>query len=127
MVNARETYFETVGAEFLPAVRLLDKVVTAANPEFETRIAYGILVYSLPGAKRSQWVCAVSVTTKGAQLRFLYGYLLDDPRGVLRAGTGILRTIDFASADDIDEQLVADYVSHALEKWDEFLAEPEDS
>lgn len=125
-MDARETYFESIDSEFLPAVRLLDRLVTDVGPQLETRVAYGILVYSLPEAKRSQWICAVSVTTKGAQLRFLYGYLLDDPRGVLRAGTGILRTIDFASADEIDEQLVTDYVTRALEKWDEFVSEPQE-
>jgi hypothetical protein len=115
-------YFESIGAEWQTAVRTLDALVTAVKPDFEVQIAYGILIYSLPGAKRSQWVCAISTTTKAVQLRFLYGYILDDPSGVLRAGTGVLRTIDFASAEDIDEALVTDYVTRALEKWDEFVA-----
>ena len=35
-------------------------------------------------------------------LHLLCGLLLEETRGVLRAGTGILRTIDFLSAEEID-------------------------
>lgn len=49
--------------------------------------------------------------------------LLDDPRGVLRAGTGILRTMDFASREDIDARVVTDYVKEAVSRLDEFKAQ----
>jgi hypothetical protein len=36
-------------------------------------------------------VCAIDATKKGVGLRFLYGVLLDDPRGVLEASRALAR------------------------------------
>ncbi len=67
-------------------------------------------------------IFAISTTKKAVNLRFLYGFLLDDPRSVLRPGTSILMTMDFASLEDIDVKLVTDYVTEAVEKLEEFNA-----
>jgi len=46
--------------------------------------------------------------------------------GVFGAGTGILRTIDLASCEEVDAQLVADYVNEAVSRLDYFKAHERD-
>lgn len=123
--SVRDSYIASIDPAFVPAVLALDSAVMAVRADFDTRISYKMLNYALDGDFR-HWICAIRVTKKAFQLRFLYGVLLDDPRGVLRGGTGILRTIDFASREDIDAQLVADYVSDAVSRLDEFKAQLDD-
>jgi hypothetical protein len=94
----------------------------ATRADFDIRIFYGMLAYRL-GADLRHWICAIGAPNKPFPLRFLCGLLLDDSRGVLRAGTGILRTIDFASRQDIDAQLVTGYANEAVARIDEFKAQ----
>jgi hypothetical protein len=46
-------------------------------------------------------------------LRFLFGALLDAPRGRLRPGTSSLSTLDIASLDELDGELVTRLVAEA--------------
>jgi len=78
-------------------------------------------MYALRGDWRT-WVCAIDVTKKGACLRFLYGVLLDDPRGVLRAGRPVLKTWDFAFGDVVDPAAVGAYVTEAVARYPEYKA-----
>jgi hypothetical protein len=93
-----------------------------------------MLMYALGGDFR-HWVCAVDVGRSGFKsyrgappakralhVRFLYGVLLDDPRGMLRAGSSILTTLDFASPEEIDGPLVTAFVVDAVARFDEFKA-----
>jgi hypothetical protein len=79
-------------------------------------------MYALRGDWRT-WVCAIDATRKGVSLRFLYGVILDDPRGVLRAGSSVLKTWDFAFDDRIDLEAVAPYVSDAIAKYPVYKAD----
>jgi hypothetical protein len=119
---ARDAYIASIDPAFAPAVLALDRAVVAAGANFDTRFSYKMLMYALGGDFR-HWVCAIGVSEKGFHLRFLYGVLLADPRGVLRAGSSTLKTIDFASLEDIDAELVADYVREAVSRLDEFKAQ----
>jgi hypothetical protein len=118
---AREAYLASIDSALAPAVLALDRAVMAAGAPFDARFSYKMLMYSLGGDLR-HWVCAIGTSKKGIHLRFLYGVLLDDPRGVLRAGTSTLKTIDFAALADIDTELVTDYVREAVARYDEFKA-----
>ena len=124
--SARDSYIAALDPAFAPAVLALDRAIVAVRPGFEARFSYGILLYALGGDFR-HWVCAIDCGRPGAakrtvRVRFLYGVLLDDPRGVLRAGTSTLKTIDFASPEDIDVDVVTDYVIDAVSRLDEFKA-----
>jgi hypothetical protein len=105
----------------VPLVRSLDRVITTTHPEFDVAVKYRILMYALAGDWRT-WVCAIDATRKGVCLRFLYGVLLDDPRGVLRAGSSVLKTWDFAFDDVIDEGAVGAYVAEAVARYGEYKA-----
>lgn len=119
--TAREAYIKSIDPLFVPVVLAIDRAVLSTHPAMETKISYQMLTYAVGGDFR-HWVCAIGVTSKLVCLRFLYGVLLDDPKGVLRAGTGQLTTIDFRPDGEVDPQLVTDYVNEALAKLDHFKA-----
>jgi hypothetical protein len=116
-----ETFIEGIDPRFVPLVLALDRAVVAARPDFDTRISYRMLTYAVAGDFR-HWICAIGVIKKAVCLRFLFGVLLDDPRGVLRAGTSHLQTMDFFSLEEVDAQLVTDYVNEAVSKLPYFKA-----
>jgi hypothetical protein len=117
--SALETYLAGVDPAAAPLVVALDEAVRRAHPDLDVAIKYRILMYAIRGDWRT-WVCAIDVTTKGACLRFLYGVLLDDPRGVLRAGSSVLKTWDFAFGDLIDPTAVGAYVTEAVARYPEY-------
>jgi len=84
-------------------------------------IKYGLLMYALRGDWRT-WVCAIGAGNSGVALRFLYGVLLEDPKRVLRAGSSVLMTWDFAFIDAIDPAAVGAYVLEAVARYDEYKA-----
>jgi len=106
---ALETYLAGVDAAAAALVRALDEAVRKAHPDFDVAVKYKMLMYALRGGWR--WVWAIAETKKTICLRFLYGVLLDDPLGVLRAGSSVLKTWDFAFDDVVDPAVVGAYVS----------------
>ena len=48
--------------------------------------------------------------------------LLDDPRRVLRAGSSVLRTWDFALDEVVDRAAVGAYVREAVARYDDYKA-----
>jgi hypothetical protein len=111
---ALDTYLATVDDRHRPLVLALDEAIRAAAGELESRIAYGMLLYSRPGQPRSRWVCGISTSSKGAQLRFLFGTSMPDPHGILRGGTATLMSIDYATREDVDATVATAYVRDAL-------------
>ncbi len=59
---------------------------------------------------------------KRVSLRFLYGVLLDHPKGVLRKGSSVLMTWDFALGHSVDRKGVAAYIKETLAKKDDYAA-----
>jgi hypothetical protein len=123
--SALETYLEGVAPEARALVLALDEAIRTAHPTFDTAVKYKILMYSLAGDWRT-WVVAIDATRKGVCLRFLYGVLLDDPRGVLRAGSSVLKTWDFAFDDVVDSAAVTGYVSEAVSRYGDYKARAAD-
>ncbi|MEW6184058.1 MAG: DUF1801 domain-containing protein [Bacillota bacterium] len=111
-----------VDTRFAPVVMALDRAVSDADSKITAAIKWRQLTYALAGDFH-HWICAIAVTKKAVSLRFHFGGLLDDPHNVFRAGSSkFLRSIDFASANDLDPQLVTDYVRRALSRLDYFKA-----
>ena len=117
-----ETYLAGVDPVAAPVVVALDRAIRAAHPGFDVAIRYRILLYALDGDWRT-WVCAVDAARKGVCLRFLYGVLLDDPRHVLRAGSSVLKTWDFAFDDVVDPAAVGAYVREAVARYPQYKAD----
>jgi hypothetical protein len=116
-----EEYLSAVDARATGLVRVLDGAIRAAHPELDVAIKYRILMYTIARDWRT-WVCAIDARSRGVSLRFLYGVLLDDPLGVLRAGSSVLKTWDFAFDDVIDAQAVRVYVTEAVAKHEDYKA-----
>jgi hypothetical protein len=119
--SALEAYMAGVDARAIPVVRALDRVILGVRPDFDVAVKYRILMYALHGDWRT-WVCAIDATRKGVCLRFLYGVLLDDPLHLLRAGSSVLKTWDFAFDDAVDRTQVGAYVAEAVARYDEYKA-----
>jgi hypothetical protein len=108
-----------------PLVVALDEAIRDAHPGFDVAIKYRILMYALGGDWRT-WVCAIDASRKTVGLRFLYGVLLDDSRRVLRAGSSILKTWDFAFDEAVDRGAVGEYVREAVARFDHYKANARD-
>jgi hypothetical protein len=115
--TALETYLD--GAA--PSLIALDRVIRDAHPDFDVAVKYRLLMYAIHGDWR-HWVCAINATKDGVCLRFLYGVLLEDPRGVLRAGSSTLMTWDFGSGNPIDPEAVGAYVVEAVGRHADYVA-----
>ena len=109
-------------AEAAPTLTDLDAAILAAAPGLVVAVKYRMVMYAQAGDWR-HWVCAISANRGGSALRFLYGVLLPDPRGVLRPGSSTLMTWDFALGDPVDAGAVGEYVRHALAELDHFRAD----
>jgi len=118
---ALETYLGGVDPAATPLVLALDGVIREAHPDFDVAVKYQILMYALHGDWRT-WVRAIDGSRKGVGLRFLYGVLLDDPLRVLRAGSSVLKTWDFAFDQVVDRAAVGAYVREAVARYDEYKA-----
>jgi hypothetical protein len=117
-----EQYLAGVDEAARPTVRALDAAVRAAGPDLEAAVKYRMLLYTVERKWRA-WVAAVGTSRDAVQLRFLWGVLLDDSRGVLRPGSSTLMTWDFPYGAPVDAEAVGGYVREALAKRDAFLAD----
>jgi hypothetical protein len=115
---ARETYLAGVDRAAAPVVVALDEAIREAHSGFDVAIKYRILMYTLGGGWRT-WVCAIDASRRTVGLRFLYGVLLDDPQRVLRAGSSVLKTWDFALDEAVDRAAVGEYVREAVARYDD--------
>lgn len=118
---ALQAYLAGVDPKAAPLVIALDDAIRTAHAGFDVAIKYKILMYALRGDWRT-WVCAIDTTRKGVCLRFLYGVLLGDPRGVLRAGSSVLKTWDFAFDEVVDPVAVGAYVTEAVARYGDYKA-----
>ena len=119
-----DAYLADKDARAAVIVRALDRTIVGTRPDFDVAIKYRILMYALREDWRT-WVCAVDATSKRVSLRFLYGVLLDDPLHVLRAGSSVLKTWDFALDDVVDPNAVAGYVREAVARYPDYKANAE--
>jgi hypothetical protein len=119
-----EEYLATQDPSVHPVVTALHEAVVAAAPDLQVAVKYKMLMYSVEGRWRT-WTCAVGTTSKVVALRFLYGVILDDPLGVLRAGSSVLMTWDFPLHDPsaVDARAVGGYVRDAVAKYPDYLAD----
>lgn len=119
--EALEAYLKTADPRAKPLVIDLDNAIRKVQPDLDVAIKYGLLMYALRGDWRT-WVCAIGAGNSGVALRFLYGVLLEDPKHILRGGTSVLMTWDFALIDAVDAAAVGAYVAEAVSRHDEYKA-----
>jgi hypothetical protein len=110
-----EAYLPTVREDARDTVRALAAAVDAAGVDFDCKVTYRMLVYTF-GQRWHEWVVAIGVSKSSVNLRFLFGTRLDDPAGILRAGSTTAAQADFTSVAEVDAELVTSYVREAVEK-----------
>ena len=118
-------YVAGIDPALAPAVRTLDAAIRAAQPDFDVAVKYRILMYAI-GADWRHWVVAIDARPRNVSLKFLFGVLLSDPRGVLRAGSSVLKSWDFKPGDPIDGEAVEAYVREAVERYPDYRARSEE-
>ena len=119
---ARDTYLAGVDARVAPVVIALDRLVRDAAPDLVPAVKYRMRMYALKADYRA-WVCAIDAHPRAAVgLRFLFGALLDDQRGLLRPGTSSLSTMDVTTLGEIDARLAAGFVREAVARHEELKA-----
>ena len=124
--NPLDAYLDTVDPARAPLVSQLDRLVRTAAPELGAAVKYRMLTYAID-ANWWRWVCAISVTTKAVNLRFLYGTRLDAGAGVLRPGTSHLANLDLLPDAPFDADLVTRLVREAVARHAGFLDEERSS
>lgn len=102
-----------------PVVRQLDRIIRATEPMLEMAVKYKILMYGLAGDFRT-WVCAINAGRRHISVNFLYGVMLDDPRKVLRAGSSVLMSWDFAFDEEVEAAAVGPYIAEAVRRNPEY-------
>ncbi len=118
---ALDAYVAGIDPGVVPLVTALDGAVRAGGPDLDVAIKYRLLMYGIRADWR-HWICAIDARAGRASLKFLFGVLLDDPRRVLRPGSSVLMSWDFAAGDSIDREAVAAYVREAVAKYPEYRA-----
>ena len=123
MIDAAvDAYLEAIDEGRAPIVLELDRLVMSEAPALRAAVKYRILMYALAGDYRAWVVAIVAHPKKAVSLRFLYGALLDDPRGILRPGSSSLSSVDIASWEEIDADLVTGLVREAVARHEELKA-----
>jgi hypothetical protein len=117
--RALDAYLAGLDPESRAVVVALDRAVRKAYADFDVAVKYRMLMYTI-GADWRTWVCAIGTSKQRVHLRFLYGVLLDDPREVLRAGSSVLKTWDFAFDEAVNARAVGAYVKEAVARYDEY-------
>jgi hypothetical protein len=117
-----EEYIRTlVDPRGAPVVRQLDRIIRATEPTLDAAVKYKILMYGLAGDFRT-WVCAINSGRRHVSVNFLYGVMLDDPRKVLRPGSSVLMSWDFAFDEEVEAAALGPYVAEAVRRNPEYKA-----
>jgi hypothetical protein len=106
-----------------PAVREVAEhliVIVRRRSKLNSAIKWRQLTFALDG-DFDHWICAVAGTSRQARLTFHFGALLDDVAGVFAPSDAkYVRRITFTSGGDVDEAIVADLLSQALDTLPRF-------
>ena len=73
------------------------------------------------GTDKARWVVAIDVREKVVTIRFLWGVLLDDPRGILRGGTSTLMNVDVPSPGALEPSVITSFVAQAVARYPDYV------
>jgi len=106
-----EKYINRFPAELADLAVAIRRIILDAHPCMTERLSYGI-----PFFYCGTWVCYLNLTKDfRLELGFCKGHLLHDPEGRLLAkGRKLVRSLQFQSLDDIDEQELNEFLGQAV-------------
>lgn len=115
-----QEFTRSASPEFASVVERIDAAITATGLNLSRAVKWGQLTYAVD-RDYHHWICAIRITKKFAGLTFHFGGLLDDPRGVLIAGTSkFMRKIEYRSPAEVDPAVIADFVAQAAARLEYF-------
>lgn len=97
----------------------LAALVHAAGGDLDEAVKWNRLTFTA-GGDWHHWLCAIAVTTRGVNLMFHKGALLDDPARLLRGEGRYLRQIPHAQAVEHADRVTA-LVRDAIAKQTDML------
>jgi hypothetical protein len=122
MSNLLQEFVQSAGPDFAAAVERIDAAIASTGLDLSQAIKWGQLTYARNGDFH-HWICAVKITKKFVGLTFHFGGLLDDPAGVLIAGTSkFMRKIEYRAPAEVDPRVVRDFVAQAAARLEYFKA-----
>ena len=119
--DALATYMADMDEAVAARVRQVDAAIQRGHAALEAALKYKILLYGIAKDWR-HWVVAIDARPKNVSVKFLFGVLLSDPQGVLRAGSSILKSWDFKPGIPIDAAGIESYVREAVQRYPDYRA-----
>ena len=117
-----EDFTLNASPQFKQIVERLAEILENSGEPLEAAIKWNQVTYASRGDFH-HWICGINITKKAVGLAFHFGGLLDDPKGIFKAGSSaFLRKIEYQNVEDIDEKVVLDFLSQALKRLDTFKA-----
>ncbi|HOK53557.1 MAG TPA: DUF1801 domain-containing protein [Armatimonadota bacterium] len=114
-------YLYGVDPQYREIAERVISVIESIDPSFTMAVKWKQLTFALNGDFH-HWICAIALTKKSVNLLFHFGGLLDDTNNVLKSGASkFLRKIEFCTLSDIDEQIISNLVSQAIDKLPYFI------
>lgn len=122
MTDLPQEFIQSASPDFAAIARLIDAAIHAAGLNLSRAVKWGQLTYARDGDFH-HWICAVRLTKNYVGLTFHFGGLLDDPAGVLIAGSSkFMRKLEYRAPEEVDPRVIADFVVQAAAKLDYFKA-----
>jgi hypothetical protein len=122
--DAVATYVAGMEGAVADRVLEVDAAIRRAHSGLDVALKYKILMYAIAKDWR-HWVVAIDARPKNVSVKFLFGVLLSDPRGVLRTGSSVLTSWDFKPGAPIDAAGIESYVREAVERYPDYRANAE--
>ena len=103
-------------------VKRVINVIDSMGNDFDMAIKWRQLTFALDNDFH-HWICAISITKRYTGLHFHFGGLLVDSHNKFKVGTSrFLRKIEIRMPDEVDEDVIRDFISQAVNKLPYFKA-----
>lgn len=122
MSDLLQAFTQSASPAVAAIVERIDAAIRSPGLELDRAVKWGQLTYAQDGDFH-HWICAVRITRHFVGLSFHFGGLLNDPAGILIAGgSKFLRKIEYRRAEEVDPNVIRDFVAQAIAKLDDFRA-----
>jgi len=113
-------FYDSVPENYKEIVSTISSAVLKTNNQITEDIKWKKLTFVL-NDDFHHWLCQINCTKKAVALYFHFGGLLNDKHNVFITGESkFLRKIEYHSINDVDKEIIKDYVLQAIAKLDYF-------
>ncbi len=113
-------FAESATAEQRRIVERLVDLIERSRPPLDAAVKWRQLTFARQGDFH-HWICAIAIRKNSVDLIFHFGGLLDNPHGVLKAGSSLFfRKIEYRTLQDVDDAVVLNLITQAVNRLDYF-------